>query len=138
MIRSVVALAIVAAIGVGVYFVFAGSSHADSIPTYRVERTSFVRRVHAEGNLRAVKSTPIAAPPGSARGPMKLAWLAPDGVKVKAGEVVVRFDPTDPEKQLRDGQADLQSAKAKLGSETIKGRAAVAIGGAAQRPNPGR
>jgi multidrug efflux pump subunit AcrA (membrane-fusion protein) len=126
MIRGVLALGIVAAIGAGAYYVFAGSSHTDSVPTYKVEKTNFVRRVHAEGNLRAVKSTPIAAPPGSARGPMKLAWLAPDGVTVKAGDVIVRFDPTDPEKQLRDGQADLDSAKARLGSETIKGRAAVA------------
>jgi len=126
MIRGLLAVGIVAAIGAGAYYVFAGSSHADSIPTYTVEQSSFVRRVHAEGNLRAVKSTPIAAPPGMARGPMKLAWLAPDGVKVKAGDVIVRFDPTDPEKQLRDGQSDLDSAKAKLGSESIKGRAAVA------------
>jgi RND family efflux transporter MFP subunit len=57
---------------------------------------------------------------------MKLAWLAPDGTLVKAGDVVVRFDPSDPEKQLRDGQADLDSASARLREETIKSAAAVA------------
>src|SRR5262249_50858230 len=62
--------------------------------------------------------------PGSF-GPVKIAWLAPDGSRVKAGEVVVRFDPTDPEKQLRDGEADLDSANAKLHKETIKSQAAV-------------
>jgi HlyD family secretion protein len=46
-------------------------------------------------------------------------------VPVKAGEVVVRFDPTDPEKQLRDGQADLAAASAKLAQEEIKSTTAV-------------
>jgi len=125
-IKAVVGLGIIGALGIGAFYVLAGSSSlGDDIPTYKVEQSTFVRRVHAEGNLRAVESTPLVAPDGGGRGPMKLAWLAPDGLKVKAGDVVVRFDPTDPEKQLRDGQADLDSAKAKLGSEAIKGRAAV-------------
>ena len=42
---------------------------------------------------------------------MKIAWLAPDGSTSKAGDVVVRFDPTSPEKQLRDGEADLAAAE---------------------------
>lgn len=97
-----------------------------ALPTYRVARASFVRRVTAEGNLRAVKSTPLVAPRGGGGfGPMKIAWLAPDGVPVTKGQVVVRFDPTEPEKQLRDGQADLASANARLGEEAIKSRAAV-------------
>ncbi|HEX2685030.1 MAG TPA: HlyD family efflux transporter periplasmic adaptor subunit [Kofleriaceae bacterium] len=99
----------------------------DTIATYTAGKASFVRYVTAEGNLRAVKTTPIVAPPRNGRmGPMKIAWLAPDGTLVKAGQVVVRFDPSDPEKQLRDGQADLDAASAKLSQERIKSSAAVA------------
>jgi multidrug efflux pump subunit AcrA (membrane-fusion protein) len=91
-----------------------------------VKKEAFVRRVTAEGNLRAVKATPVTAPPSTGDfGPMKIAWLAPDGAAVKAGEVVVRFDPTEPEKQLRDGQSDLAAASAKLAEEQIKSRTAV-------------
>ena len=97
------------------------------VATYTVRQEKFVRRVTAEGNLKAVKATQLAAPrsSGGGFGPMKIAWLAPDGINVKAGDVVVRFDPSDPEKQLRDGEADLAAADAKLGSERIKSKAAV-------------
>ncbi len=105
-----------------------GAASVETVPTVVLKKEPFVRRVVAEGNLRAVKATPLVAPQlgDSSGGPMKVAWLATDGVNVKAGEVVVRFDPTDPEKQLRDGQADLDSANAKLGEENIKSEAAVA------------
>ncbi len=86
-----------------------------------------MRRVTAEGNLRAVKTTRLTVPRGEGpMGPLKIAWLAPDGTMVKAGDVVVRFDPSEPEKQLRDGQADLDSARAKLRQEAVKSDAAIA------------
>jgi HlyD family secretion protein len=98
----------------------------EEVATYTVAKASFERRVTAEGNLRAVKATRLAAPRTSGRmGPMKLAWIAPDGTLVKAGDVVVRFDPSEPEKRLRDGQADFDSASAKLHKENIKSGAAV-------------
>jgi HlyD family secretion protein len=127
-VKALVALVALAVAGVAAERMLRGTGAAsDDVATYTVGRTSFVRRVTAEGNLRAVKATRLAAPPGSGRmGPMKIAWLAPDGTLVKAGQVVVRFDPSDPEKKLRDGQADLDAASATLDRETIKSRAAVA------------
>jgi RND family efflux transporter MFP subunit len=77
--------------------------------------------------LRAVKASRLAVPGAAGpRGPLKIAWLAPDGTLVKKGEVVVRFDPSEPEKQLRDGQADLDAAKARLSEEIVKSNTAVA------------
>jgi len=126
--RGLVAIVVVAALGVATARLLRGAAPARAaIATYTVTRASFVRRVTAEGNLRAVKATRLAAPQtGGRMGPMKIAWLAPDGTQVKAGQVVVRFDPSDPEKQLRDGRADLESASAKLHAEAIKSSAAVA------------
>ena len=104
-----------------------GSAPDPGVATYEVRRERFTRRVTAEGNLRAVKATRLAAPRGSGRtGGLKIAWLAADGAVVKAGDAVVRFDPSDPEKRLRDGKADLASAEARLAEENIKSRAAVA------------
>ena len=126
--RIIVALGVVAALGVATARLLRGAApRRDEVAIYTVGKASFVRRVTAEGNLRAVKTTQLAAPRASGRfGPMKIAWLAPDGTLVKAGQVVVRFDPSDPEKQLRDGKSDLDSARAKLSEETIKSQAAVA------------
>ncbi len=96
------------------------------IPTVVVARERFVRRVTTEGVLRAVKATPLPVPQGSGEGgPVKLAWLADDGSAVKAGDVVVRFDQTDPERQLRDGESDLAVASTRLAQEQVQSQAAV-------------
>jgi HlyD family secretion protein len=85
---------------------------AGEVPVGPVARRDFVHLVPAEGNLRAAHSTilsvPIAVP-----GPFHVAWVAPDGSRVRAGEVVVRFDPTDLVKTLDDAEGDLASARLK-------------------------
>jgi multidrug efflux pump subunit AcrA (membrane-fusion protein) len=96
------------------------------VPTVAVAEERLVRRVNAEGNLRALKATPLIVPKTSGDGTMKIAWLAPDGGRIKQGDVVVRFDRSGAEKQLVDGQADLESATARRRAEQIKSGAAVA------------
>ncbi len=86
----------------------------DGVPTLCVHSTPFVRRVTAEGNLKAVRSTPLTTPMRSRRS-YRIAWLVPDGSHVAEGDVVVRFDPTDFEKELLDGQADSQIADHQIG-----------------------
>lgn len=125
--KPLVALVVLVALGITTERLLRRAPRHDDVATYAVAKTSFVRRVTAEGNLRAVKATRLAAPRSAGRmGPMKIAWLAPDGTLVKTGDVVVRFDPSEPEKRLRDGQADFDSASAKLHKETIKSSAAIA------------
>lgn len=128
LLKLVITLAIVGGLGFAAYaLVFKKDAGGDQAATYVVKKEKFVRRVTAEGNLRAVKATKIATPRSAgAFGPMKIAWLAPDGVYVKKGEVVAKFDPSEPEKQLRDGQSDLASADAKLASARIKAKTTVA------------
>lgn len=75
------------------------------VPLYAVARGEFVREVWAEGNLEAVQATRLGPPP-DVRQPLKIAWLAPDGSRVEAGDVVIRFDPTDLEKNLTDGERE--------------------------------
>jgi multidrug efflux pump subunit AcrA (membrane-fusion protein) len=120
--RAAIAVAVALALGGATAGLLRGAAPSpDGFATYTVAKTSFVRRVTAEGNLRAVKATRLVAPRGSGRmGPMKIAWLATDGTVVKAGDVVVRFDSTEYDKQLRDGQADLDAASARLRKEAVK------------------
>ena len=91
----------------------------DQVPTILVEEQRFVRAVTAEGNLEAAKATPLAAP-AQTRMPLKIAWLALDGSRVQKGDVVVRFDPTDMEEKLADGQAALQTAANKIQKERVE------------------
>ena len=104
--RAVVALSLaVVLISAGVVFGVMRSGGSDDIPLYAVSRASFQRRVTAEGNLKAAKATPLSAP-NDAPGALKIAWLAEDGVVVKTGEVLVRFDPTEFENTLVVGNED--------------------------------
>jgi multidrug efflux pump subunit AcrA (membrane-fusion protein) len=128
-VKKLLVLLVLAALGGGGWFYVSrrGTAAHDGVTTLTVKQEPFTRRVSAEGNLRAVKATPVSAPQsGGGFGPMKIAWIAPDGAAVKEGEVIMRFDPTDPEKQLREGKADLAIASAKLAQEAIKSKTAVA------------
>jgi len=127
LIKPLLVVAVLGGVAFGVVrYLRANSDDGDQVPTVEVGKAKFVRRVNAEGNLRAVKATRLAAPQNSQMGgALKIAWLAPDGTFVKKGDVVVRFDPSEPEKQLRDGEADLAAADAKLAEEGVKSKAAV-------------
>jgi multidrug efflux pump subunit AcrA (membrane-fusion protein) len=90
-----------------------GLAEYSDVPTYEVERGDFVRRIYAEGNLEAAQATYLS-PPASVRGPLRIAWLAPDGSNVKAGDVVVRFDPTELEDKLTNGRNDRAKADTRI------------------------
>nr|HEX4318333.1 HlyD family efflux transporter periplasmic adaptor subunit [Kofleriaceae bacterium] len=89
------------------------------VPTLVVSRDSFVRRVTADGSLRAVTATPVAAPDSLSIN-LKIAWLAQDGTVVHQGDVVARLDPADATKQLRDATVDLDAADTALRAERLK------------------
>lgn len=134
MIRKLAVLAVIAGVAAGavVYVRRARTAPRADVPTYTVVEDTLVRKVTAEGNLRAVKATPLTVPKTSNDwGAMKVAWLAAEGTRVKEGDVVVKFDRSEPEKQLRDGEADLEAANARLRAEQIKSGAAMAARDAA-------
>ena len=105
----------------------ASGDDASKVPTHLVKAETLTRSVTAEGNLRAVESTAIMPPrvPGLFDS-MKLAWIADDGIRVKEGDVVIRFDPTALSERLKDNQSNHASASAQLAKERIVGRSAAA------------
>ena len=84
-----------------------------AVPTFTVTRGDFVRQVRAEGILVAAQSTLISGPL-QIRGGLKIAWLASDGSRVEQGDVVVRFDSTDLERELREGQRSRAAAQGRI------------------------
>jgi len=83
------------------------------VPRTAAVRGDFVHRVWADGHVQAAEAT-ILGPPPMVRGQMRIAWLAPDGATVEAGEVVIRFDPTDLEARLLDGRTERATADARI------------------------
>jgi len=97
---------------------------AEGVPTLKVVPQELARRVPAQGNLRAVKATPISVPMGT-NGPMRIGWLATDGSRVKQGDVVIRFDASAIEKQLVDAEDDLREARLKMDKERTSGTSEI-------------
>lgn len=108
--RVAVVSAIVLVIAV---IAFAIPRRDEDIAVFKVEPTKFQRRVTAEGNLKAVNATPLAAP-HDAPGPLKVSWIADEGTLLHKGDVIVRFDPTDFENLLLDGNEAHSTASNKL------------------------
>lgn len=98
----------------------AGVFDRPAVPTERVRRQRFVHNVGAEGVLRAVQATPIVAPTEGDE-PLKIAWLAADGSRVKAQEALVRFDPTALEQDLANGNSDKATALQRIGKAQAQG-----------------
>jgi multidrug efflux pump subunit AcrA (membrane-fusion protein) len=105
------AVAAIALAGAGARL--ARTSAPEGVATIKVTRERFVREVGATGTLRAVRATPIVAPPQSGR-QQKIAILARDGAVLKAGDLVIEFDPYEAQREAADGQADLAAAAAKI------------------------
>jgi HlyD family secretion protein len=94
-------------------FCFFGCGDNDAVPTFKVEPTKFARRVTADGNLKSTKATPVSTPT-DAPGMLKVAWIATDGTLVKKDDVIIKFDPTDYQTDLLEGNAARTTASNKL------------------------
>ena len=115
------AVAVLLALGA---FLPLARSNEGNVPVVKIDALDFVRRVPAQGNLKAVRATPISVPPG-VPGPFRIGWVATDGSRVKRGDVVIRFDPSAIEKRLVDAGDDLREARLKMEKEQIQGLSEV-------------
>jgi len=70
----------------------------------------FEHVVQCVGDLRAAEATQITSP---LSGPV-ITYMAPEGAAVKAGDVIVRLDPTSLESQVEDVVGEINTAEAEL------------------------
>jgi multidrug resistance efflux pump len=90
------------------------------VPTMRVQRGRVQVTVHATGDLRASRAIQLFVPP--AGGSLTIVNLAPSGGALKAGDVIVEFDPSEQEFALEQATFDLQLAE----QEIVKAEAEAA------------
>jgi HlyD family secretion protein len=74
---------------------------------FEVKKSNFTRKITQAGELRALNSARILAPRDGT-----ITYLIPEGTIVKAGDVVVRFDPSDYQRVLDENTAALRVAQA--------------------------
>ncbi|HEX4963688.1 MAG TPA: efflux RND transporter periplasmic adaptor subunit [Thermoanaerobaculia bacterium] len=116
------AAAAVLLVALAAFLPLPGAGAAGDVPVLRLEPQDFERRVPAQGNLQAVTATPISVPTG-VPGPFRIGWIAPDGSRVKQGDVVIRFDPSAIEKRLVDAGDDLKESRLSMEKKEIEGSA---------------
>ena len=117
------ALALAVLLGAGAWASLKARPGASGTPIHTVKRGSFLRKVRAEGNFKAVNAKPITAPGSDMM--FKIGWMAEDGSRVKAGDVVVKFDPTETQKNLTLGQADRSTAERRMDKEKAEAGATL-------------
>jgi HlyD family secretion protein len=88
-----------------------------TVSTYKVERGEFLDVLQFRGELKAMKSITISAPPNA--GSLQILKIATDGSQVTKDGVVVEFDPSRTSQELAQDQSALKSANA----ETEQARA---------------
>ncbi|HEX6973829.1 MAG TPA: HlyD family efflux transporter periplasmic adaptor subunit [Vicinamibacterales bacterium] len=82
--------------------------HSD-VPTARVTKGPLKLTVHATGELRAGRTMTMVTPPVG--GMLRIVRMVPTGVAVKAGDVVMEFDPADQQYQLEQAKSELAEAE---------------------------
>ena len=91
------------------------------IPTGRVAKTPLKLTVHAIGDLRAGRTVTLVAPPVG--GSLRIVQAIQTGMPVKAGGVVIEFDPGDQLFALEQARSELAEAE----QEIVKMKADAAV-----------
>lgn len=78
------------------------------IPVFEIKKSNFLVSLTESGELKAKRSNMILAP--RIRTELKITYIIPEGTNVEAGDVVLKFDPSEALNRLRDAQAQYELA----------------------------
>jgi multidrug resistance efflux pump len=103
---------------------------AKTIPTTHVQKGTLEVDVHTNGELHTPHSAMLVAP--SVNGTLQIVHIAKTGSAVKAGDVVIEFDPSEQEYNLEQSRSQLAEAeqqitKARADAEVKKAEDKVAL-----------
>ena len=105
------AVAVVLA-GVAAFAVPRLPEKSNGIPTARVTRGPLKLTINANGELRAGRTVSMITPPVG--GMLRIVDMVPTGLSVKAGDVVMEFDPADQQYALEQARTDLAEAEQEI------------------------
>jgi multidrug efflux pump subunit AcrA (membrane-fusion protein) len=83
-----------------------------AVPSMVVSLGTFVNTLEVRGEIRPVKSVVLTAP--SSGSDLQIIDIAANGANVKAGDVVIQFDTSAPQRTLDQRQSELQQANAEV------------------------
>lgn len=103
-----------------VVFGFARSRKSPTVPTFQVQRGEFLDVMQFRGEIKAMKSVTISAPPDA--GDLQIIKMVSDGAQVKQGDVIAEFDPSKTKQDLAQDQSVRKSAQAEIDQARAQGR----------------
>ena len=118
--RAIAVVAILAACSIGLFGWVRNVHREPTVPSFQVQPGEFLDAVQFRGEMKALRSVTISAPPGV--GTLQIVKLAPDGSAVKQGDVVVEFDPSKTKADLETDKSLLKSAEAETEQARAQGR----------------
>ncbi|HXW92193.1 MAG TPA: efflux RND transporter periplasmic adaptor subunit [Terriglobales bacterium] len=87
-------------------------SRSPSVPTFEVKPGEFLDTLPLRGEVKALKSVTLMAP--AEAGTLQVVRIVADGSAVKPGDVVVEFDKTKTEQDLKQDRSTVKSAEAEI------------------------
>jgi HlyD family secretion protein len=106
--------ALLIGLAVGLWLVAGRAAASGAGDWAEVRRDDLVIGVPVAGTLSSVQSVRLGPPQVSQIWDFKIAFMAPEGSAVKAGQPVLGFDTSELERQLLDKQAERDSAQKEL------------------------
>ncbi|MEN3338100.1 MAG: HlyD family secretion protein [Acidobacteriota bacterium] len=110
--RHVAAAVLVLGVLVAAGFAAGRTGGPPDLPTAVVSRGVFVDTLEIRGEIRPLKSIVLSSPMQS--GELQILKLARNGSMVKAGDVVVEFDPSTLQRTIQEKQSELKQADAEI------------------------
>jgi len=111
--RKAILVASVLAFGSLAVFGWVRSSRRNPpVPVFQVQRAEFLDALQFRGEVKAMKSVTVAAPPDV--GSLQIVKLVSDGAQVKAGDVVVEFDASKTKQDLDQDRSIVKSSDAQI------------------------
>jgi RND family efflux transporter MFP subunit len=90
-----------------------GARRGGAIPTARVQRGNFELRVHGTGEVRPTSVAQLIVPPVGGT-TLQIVHLLSTGTRVKEGDLVVEFDPSEQEYNLEQARSRLLEAEQEI------------------------
>ena len=91
-----------------------GRPAAVEVPTTVVVKGEFIDYLQVRGEVKAVRSVPLTVPT-TGGGDLQIVELAKNGMNIKKGDVVVRFDPMTVQRALNDRRSEFKQAEEEIG-----------------------
>jgi HlyD family secretion protein len=118
-IRLLIAVVLIAGVAFG-WRQIRRTKQISDLPTASARRGDFLVIVRCRGELTARRSEQLTAPLDVPD--LQIVWLAPPGGAVKQGEVVVRFDASKAQQDLKEKSAAFEQAQASLEQATAQAK----------------